>query len=516
MKNENIFRKSRLWSITWTTSLFCMHCFFNELWQRIIHHFTDILNKSLASGAVPSEFKIATLTPILKSSSLDTNSLSSYRPVSNLPFLAKVLESAVAVQLSEHLSSYLNSHQSAFRTGHSVESALTHVSSSIYQLLDRGHDVFMVLLDLSAAFDTIDHALLLHILNTRFDIGGTVLSWLRSYLSNRFFRVKVGDGLSQKFPLEVGVPQGSILGPILFNCIMTKLADVLLAHDVSFHVYADDTQLWFPVTHPKEEANVRSNIKSIFSIIDNFMHEHHLKLNASKTIFLPLSRKRKQFDPLELESGCEILPSTKARNLGVTFDGQMSFDPHINELRKSCFHHIRNVCQLKPFIPTKKVASLILAIVISRLDFCNTLLCSLNKTQIKRIQSIQNAAVRMVAGAKIHQSITPLLKSLHWLPVQYRITYKLALTAHKSIYDATCPLYLKNALTIKKSCRFTRSSLCPTFARIDYTLVSVGGRSAVHHMVDIWNKLPSQLRNISDVKLFRKQLKTYLFSECFS
>ena len=244
-----------------------------------------LINLSLTSGVVPSYFKIATLTPILKSSSLDINELASYRPVSNLPFLAKVLESAVASQLNKHLKKYLSPFQSAFRAGHSVETALCHVTSSIYQSLDKGYDVFLILLDLSAAFDTIHHSLLLKVLHERFNIRGTALKWLESYLNDRYYRVNIRGGSSELFPLTVGVPQGSILGPILFNCIMSVLADLLTQENVDFHIYADDTQLWFSFS-PSEECSIRQRISSVFALIEDFMLSHHLKAECLENCFL--------------------------------------------------------------------------------------------------------------------------------------------------------------------------------------------------------------------------------------
>jgi hypothetical protein len=294
---------------------------FNPLWDYILESFTNLVNLSLIQGVFPSVYKSATLTPIIKSPNLDPNSLASYRPVSNLPFLAKVLESAVASQLSNHLELYFSPYQSAFRKHRGVESALCHVTTSLFYHLDQGNDVFLILLDLSAAFDTIDHTLLLNTLHDRFHIQGTALQWIESYLSSRSFKVNINGVNSNPFPLTVGVPQGSILGPILFNCIMTKLADALEELKLDYHIYADDTQIWFPFA-PSDEPAIREKILSVFSVIETFMFEHHLQLNPQKTVFLPISRKQKDFEPLQLNAECTIYPTSQARNLGITFDSQ--------------------------------------------------------------------------------------------------------------------------------------------------------------------------------------------------
>jgi hypothetical protein len=489
---------------------------FKCLWMNILDYFTSVVNKSLEVGTFPSAFKNATLTPILKSPTLDKNLLSSYRPVSNTPFLAKVLETAVASQLNVHLDDYLSPYQSAFRSSHSVESALTHVSSSIFNYMDQGNDVFLILLDLSAAFDTIDHTLLLNILHERFKIRGTVLKWIKSYLQDRHFTVKVNGTFSEPFPLNVGVPQGSILGPVLFNCVMAELAATLSSLEVNFHIYADDTQIWFPFKYPAGEDNARLHVSEVFAKIETFMHTHHLKLNAGKTVFLPISRKAKAFESLELKPGCKIFPSQSARNLGILFDNQMSFDPYISELRKSCFHHLRNIKTLKNYIPSTMLPQLILAVIISRLDFCNSLLCALGTIQLKKLQLVQNACARMLTNTKRFESITPKLISLHWLPIKYRNEFKLACWGHKIAYSISTPKYLTDAVKIHHPKRFTRSSQSILLMKPDFSLKTAGGRSVINNIPAIWNVLPQEIRNISSFSNFKKELKTHLFKIAYN
>jgi hypothetical protein len=251
------------------------------------------------------------------------------------------------------------------------------------------------MLDLSAAFDTIDHTLLLNTLHDRFHIQGTALQWIESYLSSRSFKVNINGVNSNPFPLTVGVPQGSILGPILFNCIMTKLADALEELKLHYHIYADDTQLWFPFA-PSDEPAIREKILSVFSMIETFMFEHHLQLNPQKTVFLPISRKQKDFEPLQLNAECTIYPTSQARNLGITFDSQLSFNAQISSLRRNCFNNIRNIRQLRDYIPPDMLHQIFLSLVISKVDFCNSLYCALNSGQLQKIQVIQNSCARII------------------------------------------------------------------------------------------------------------------------
>ena len=219
---------------------------FSQLFPIMLPFFCNAINNSLSTGIFPDSMKTAVVKPLLKNQSLNPEELNSYRPVSNLTFLSKMIETVVARQLMQHINDnkLFHSNQSAYRQLHSVETALLQVSSSIISKLDQGRVVFLVLLDLSAAFDTIEHKTLLNVLSGKFNIQGTVMEWLKSYLANRNYKISIGNSLGDEIPLKCGVPQGSVMGPILFNCLMTDLLNCLTSIGIDAHCYADDTQLW--------------------------------------------------------------------------------------------------------------------------------------------------------------------------------------------------------------------------------------------------------------------------------
>ena len=203
---------------------------------------TDIVNTSIENNIFPESEKAAIVRPIIKGK-LDPQCLSSYRPVSNLTYLSKILENVVLKQLLDHLElmQAIPDQQSAYRKLYSTETTLCSVVNNLLVLMDEGKCGVLILLDLSAAFDTVEHNLLLQVCE---DIGieGSALKYLKSYLENRTFCVHIGKSSSVNAPLQRGVPQGSVLGPILF-CIYTKdLAHLLSRHGVDFKLYADDTQ----------------------------------------------------------------------------------------------------------------------------------------------------------------------------------------------------------------------------------------------------------------------------------
>ena len=198
----------------------------------------------LAQGTCPNFFKQAHVTPILKKSSLDKEVFKNYRPVSNLNFISKILERVVAAQLQTHLdeAGLMTAFLSAYRKHHSTGSALLNIHNDILLNMAKGSVTALTLLDLSAAFDTIDHTILLDRLNGYYGISELALGWFKSYLSGRTHLVKVGSTLSNPVALQYGVPQGSVLGPILFSLYTNPISSIIQSHSsINYHFYADGT-----------------------------------------------------------------------------------------------------------------------------------------------------------------------------------------------------------------------------------------------------------------------------------
>ena len=207
---------------------------------------SQIRNLSLSCRHFSDEWKEALVTPILKKPGLDPTQLNNLRPVSNLDFISKLTERAVFDQIHSHMSRFAlyPTSQSAYRKGHSTETALLKVQNDILMNMNCKHVTLLVLLDLSAAFDTVDHNILLARLKSSIGINGTALNWFTSYLNNRSQRVSLNGFTSDSFKLPYGVPQGSCLGPLLFTIYSSKLFEVIKYHLPEAHACADDTQLY--------------------------------------------------------------------------------------------------------------------------------------------------------------------------------------------------------------------------------------------------------------------------------
>ena len=208
---------------------------FIQLNTSILHSITDLFNSSLESRIFPQCCKSAFVTPILKKRCLDHNDLNNYRPVSNLCFIAKILEKLVLSQVSSYLNSHnlYNTCQSAYRPGHSTEKALLKVVNDLFLSLNKGNISVLAVLDFSSAFDTIDQPILVHYLHTDFGFTNTVLQWFSSYLTDHTHYVSLSNYCSTFAPVRSDVPQCSVLGPILFTMYIKPLSAII---DSLYHI----------------------------------------------------------------------------------------------------------------------------------------------------------------------------------------------------------------------------------------------------------------------------------------
>ena len=334
---------------------------------KLVLEFTDVLlpvfqkivNLSLTSGTVPIAFKNAVVKPLIKKPNLDPEVLGNYRPVSNLPYLSKILERAVADQLQGHLDTngLHVKFQSAYRRGHSTETALLRILNDLLVMTDGGNNAVLVLLDLSAAFDTLDHTLLLQRLHAEIGLDGSALDWFSSYLSCRSQQVLVGHALSAETPLLCGVPQGSVLGPLLFSLCTRQLADLIHKYCIDYHFFADDSELYSCLpTEPESALSALRNVESCCRQIKIWMTKNKLKLNEQKTeVLLCGPSSRRETVPVDcLSVGEASIPfSNVVKTLGVTLDAELSMEQHVSAVVRSCFFHIRSLSKVRPYITYK-------------------------------------------------------------------------------------------------------------------------------------------------------------------
>ena len=494
--------------------------FLRRLSTELLPILSSIVNKSLLSGVFPSELKTALICPILKKSDLDPDNLGNYRPVSNLPFLGKLIEKCAADQFVAHLedNNLLPSSQSAYRHKRSCETATLRILDDLLTLTDNKSKVILLLLDLSAAFDTVNHAVLLGRLSRLYGVTGQALDWFESYLSGRSASVAIGGLRSVLAEVAIGVPQGSILGPILFICYTAELEEIASRHGVGIHFYADDTQIYAAFSS-ENLRDVENKLSNCVADIQAWLTASFLQLNPSKTEVLVLSPRDKQasLHSLDLFPGSDPLPVTpSARNLGVYFDSRLNFDEHVDRVVKSCKGTLVNLWRVGNKLSRKLRTTLVSSLVHSQMDFCNSLLAGITKKNLDRLQKVQNASARFIFGQRRWQGTTNLRKQLHFLPVAERIGFKVCVLVFKCLNglapDYLCELVQKRRKK-SKCLRKDSDDLLLETPRSKYKS-SEGAFRFVGPK--LWNQLPRALRETSSLPCFKKDLKTHLFKRAFT
>ena len=506
-----------------------------------IHEFapwiTTLVNGSIRSSTVPEAFQQALVFPTIKNAQGDRDSLQNYRPVSNLLFISKVLEKVVLDQLTRYLedNSLLNKNQSGYRVGHSCETLLTGMFEDLLEEMDRGNVMALLLLDMSAAFDTVDHSMLVQVLNSRFGICGAALNWFESYLGSRSYRVNVRGNLSGIVKLVCGVPQGSLLGPVLFLLYVEELQDLVERYGLRIKLYADDSQLYMSLVPHDDEGwiAVKGNTEDCLKKVKDWMVKHWLRCNEAKTELLLLGKsgalEKLAYEPSIVFGGTEIFPvdfkGTTGKTLGVYLDSQLTMERQVNSVKRQCGMIMRNLWQINRCLDRSMKILLVKQLVISRLDYCNILYCGLPKKHINSLQKTLNSCVRFVYGLHGHQDdYAPYLKEMHVLPIEQRIVFKACLTAYKVVHR-TAPDYLTDKVPAYEdvdSLRFTRANAVLDEFRLQYPkLSSVNANSKLRRrrpsvfLPSLWNDLPLDIRSLPSVDSFKTRLKTRLFTEAY-
>ena len=482
-----------------------------------------IVNESLKTGVFPGTMKNAVVKPTLKKTNADPDVLSNYRPVSNLSTMSKLLERVVLQQLNSHMedNELYCSAQSGYRKDHSCETLLIRMSDDLIKRVSGDQTVMIILLDLSAAFDTIDHQILVKKLREDYRINGIPLQWVISYLRGRSFSVKINGCMSTLEDLLYGVPQGSILGPILFILYTKELQSIAAKYGLEIQLYADDSQVYtgFNSKRPASLEDTMRRINGCMAEIKEWMVTNFMKLNTGKTELL-VCAKRKVMDTMDevltVQVGeDEICGSNwkgdSGKSLGVKFDESLKMERQIADVVKHCNWTLLNLRRIASFLSEELKIMLVKQLVLSKIDYCNALYMNLPATRVKRLKSVMNSAIRFIYHVRDRSiELTPYYKEAHILPFEERVHFKACLMVHKAFYGKA-PVYIQELITIETPNHMTRlkdggKRLVPRMAK-----TNLESRMFSNYAPSVWNNLPPYIRNEESTDAFKNLLKTHLF-----
>ena len=295
----------------------------------------------------------------------------------------------------------------------------------------------------------------------------------------------------------------------MFLLYMLPLGPILAQHNIAYHCYADDVQIYLPL---KTNSNSPFNpLLNCLLDVKAWMDSNFLTLNDSKTEIII-------FDHHHTLPSIPILNSNirpYAKNLGFILDSDFKLDKHISAVVKSSFYQLRIISKVKSYLPQKQLEMLIHAFISSRLDYCNSLYIGIDQASLKRLQLVQNAAARLLTSTRKRDHITPVLASLHWLPVKFRVVFKVLLFVFKSLHDLS-PSYLSELIKPYVPPRNLRSADQSLLVPLPTNLRSRGARSFAAAGPLLWNSLPLPIRSAQTLGSFKSLLKTHLFSIAFS
>ena len=404
--------------------------------KKIIHCITEplchIFNSSFSSGIFPNAMKVSKVIPVFKKG--NSCELSNYRPISLLSSFSKILERLMYNRIYTFLDKHciLIPQQFGFRQNHSTETALIYASDLLFKYCEKNEIALGLYVDLSKAFDCLDHRILLHKLN-HYGIRGTAHDWFQSYLSNRRQLTQYNGIDSDVLKVNRGVPQGSILGPLLFLLFINDIVNS--STSLHFVLYADDTNIFF--SHNNLQCLI-SHVQTEMQNVTRWFQVNKLQINKSKTKYMIFNfKERSRMIPLNLNLRIEneVVEQVEYTNfLGVVIDNRLSWDKHIASISNKISASIGVLRKLKPVLPSKTLFTLYRSLIHPHLSYCNLVWGRAYKRFYMPLFILQKRAVRLCCNEHYRAKTSPLFKSLHLLKLPDLITHNTLLFMYKFKY----------------------------------------------------------------------------------
>jgi len=459
-----------------------------------------LFNCSLIEKKFPSALKLAEVVPVHKSGS--PYAVANYRPISILPVLSKIFEKIMRARLIEFLAEYniLCDHQFGFRAGRETSDAILEFLDHAYNSLDSKSYLISVFLDLSKAFDTLDHDILLSKLE-HVEVRGVVLEWFSSYLSDRRQVVGVNGTCSSVKPMNTGVPQGSVLGPLLFLIYINDMS--LCSKRLHFIHFADDTTVF---RTGNDIMNLMGEVNTEFRKVDDWLIANKLSLNLTKSTFMVISHSNIPSDLSLSVRNHNLSRVNFAKFLGVLIDDRLTFKCQIGELSNKLSKSVGILYKLSHYVPPSTLKSLYFSLCHFLISYGITAWGSSASTHLSRVVSLQNRAVRtlpMIGNVNNFSSYNILkINDLYKYFCCVKLFKCFREDSHKHFYDCFNKLIPDHSHNTRHKangyfnvpiCHKTRSQ-----------------RSFIYVASNFWNEIPLSTRNLPQLSIFKRTYKASL------
>jgi hypothetical protein len=469
---------------------------------------TKLVNLSYNLSRFPNSMKFAIIKPLHKKNC--TEDASNYRPISILPVVSKIFERSATNQLVSYLeeNKILNPTQHAYRKGHSTQTCLMEIINYIHKERDIGKIVGLASLDLSKAFDSINHAHLLVKLG-KLGLGTFAVEWCKSYLSERSQKTKFKKYTSDEHIVTSGVPQGSILGPILFICFTNDMAELFT--DCKVLSYADDTQL---IVSGRSKNEVKKKLEALIRIAQSWYTRNSLKNNASKTEIIVIGNKRTDdktpiwIEVTEDHQLEKLVPRKFTKILGIFIDDQLNWDYQMQNVRKKANNSIRNLHRINQLISVKHRVLLYNSLVTPHYSYVDTVWSGCGADNEKKLQVTQNFAARSILGRSKYSSAKNALQTLNLIPLKDKRKVHEAVYIHKALHGKL-PVETTNQYRSLEAKQNHRSAKQCTL-NIPKHKTEQYKKSPMYRTVKTWNSTPTELRTETNTSTFKKKYQDYL------
>ena len=472
--------------------------------DKILEPLTEIINLSLESGCFPDALKIAKVLPIFKSG--DPERFENYRPISILPAFSKLFEKVVYNRIYRFLTDYnlLHNNQFGFRRNHSTPMALIQLANNNASSMDNKETTVGVFLDLSKAFDTIDHHILLDKLD-RYAIRGPALEWIKGYLTNRKQFVQFGAVCSQPKPITCGVPHGSILGPLLFIIYINDLPNA--SKVVKTFLFADDTSLFY--SHKDRNQTIAVMNYELMKIMD-WLKANKLSLNIGKTNYILFHPKQKfiTFNNNITLDNVSVKQVEVTKFLGVFVDQHLSWKSHISYVAKKISKTIGIISKSRFYLSRKSLLSLYYTLVYPYLNYCNIVLSSNYPCNLNRLLLQQKRIVRIIGGVDYFAHTGPLFYNLNILDI-FNINAFLVACFMYSYHNHFLPNTFDNLFSTHQQIHTYNTRNAANYCS-HYCRTNIKQFTILHQRPKVWNSLPRNLTLSNSYPSFKTSLKKFL------